>query len=70
MIKELFKWFNRRKQSEEIGVNDTRLYRFTAGDHDQLHIDDIKQYKELIETTATKAIKHLDKVIAEKEKSN
>lgn len=64
--KDLFRLFNRKAQSKEININETRLYRFTSGDVDQLSAEQIERYKALLKASADEAIKYLDSIIETK----
>ena len=70
MIKGIFELFNRAKQAEKMHLNQTRLYRFTAGDTSQLSALQIKEYSALLKESADKAIEYLDSVVKEKEQLN
>ena len=61
--KDIFKHYNRASQAEELKVNQTRLYRFTSGDVDQLSAEQIERYKALLKASLDEAIKYLDSII-------
>ena len=65
-LKEIMKVFNKAEIAIAMYKNDTRVYRFVAGDADQLTYEDVRQMIDLINERSKLACIELESIATEK----
>ena len=65
-LKEIMRVFNKKELAKVIHKNDTRVYRFVAGDSEQLTYEDIRQMSDLINERSKLACIELESIASKK----
>ena len=65
-LKEIMRIFNKRAIADDIGLYNSRVYNFVAGDIDQLTYEQVKQVSDIINEKAKLACIELESIATEK----
>ena len=67
-LKDIMSMYNKQSiaRHKTLNVNTLKVYRFVAGDYEQLHVHQIQSIVEILDSTHTETMQALTRIIEQK----